>query len=63
MVEKMDNKSKEISITQKDLPLHCPLPQHTLWNAHPRVFIPIEDSEDGKALCPYCGTQYQLIKE
>ena len=29
-----------------------------LWNAHPRVFLPIEKT--GEALCPYCGTQYTL---
>jgi uncharacterized Zn-finger protein len=27
-----------------------------LWNAHPRVFLPIEKT--GEALCPYCGTRY-----
>jgi uncharacterized Zn-finger protein len=29
-----------------------------LWNSHPRVFLPISD--DGEALCPYCGTRYVL---
>jgi uncharacterized Zn-finger protein len=29
-----------------------------LWNAHPRVFLPIETT--GEALCPYCGTRYRL---
>jgi uncharacterized Zn-finger protein len=29
-----------------------------LWNAHPRVFLPIEKT--GEALCPYCGTKYTL---
>ena len=29
-----------------------------LWNAHPRVFMPIEKT--GEALCPYCGTKYTL---
>jgi uncharacterized Zn-finger protein len=29
-----------------------------LWNAHPRVFLPIEKT--GAALCPYCGTLYTL---
>ncbi len=32
-----------------------------LWNAHPRVFLPIE--ETGTALCPYCGTRYTLKGE
>ena len=43
-------------MTEKDLPLHCPMPSMTLWDSHPRVFLPIE--EKGEALCPYCGTLY-----
>lgn len=49
---------KERIITQKDLPLSCPMEDMTLWNAHPRVFLPIE--ETGKFTCPYCGTRYIL---
>ncbi len=45
-------------VTAKDLPLHCPMPGSTLWNSHPRVFLPIK--EEGKATCPYCGAQYVL---
>ena len=53
-----DNKSRHIEITAADLPLHCPTPSMLLWNAHPRVFMPIEQT--GEALCPYCGTKYTL---
>lgn len=52
------NKERQIEITAADLPLHCPTPSQLLWNAHPRVFLPIGDS--GEALCPYCGTRYIL---
>jgi uncharacterized Zn-finger protein len=52
------NKARLIEVTAKDLPLHCPMPSQQLWNAHPRVFLPIE--ETGEALCPYCGTLYKL---
>lgn len=45
-------------ISRADLPLHCPMPDSTLWNSHPRVFLPIE--ETGKAKCPYCGAEYTL---
>ena len=45
-------------ITGKDLPLHCPLPEMSLWNSHPRVFLPIEQT--GKAKCPYCGADFIL---
>jgi uncharacterized Zn-finger protein len=42
----------------EDLPLHCPLPEMSLWNSHPRVFLPIE--ETGRAKCPYCGADFVL---
>lgn len=54
----IDNKQRRIGITTEDLPLHCPTPSMRLWNSHPRVFLPIEDT--GEALCPYCGTLYAL---
>ncbi|MDF2690539.1 MAG: hypothetical protein K0S29_394 [Gammaproteobacteria bacterium] len=50
--------SEEHVITKADLPLCCPTPEMTLWNAHPRVFLPIERT--GKAVCPYCSTRYVL---
>lgn len=43
-------------ISDEDLPLSCPLPSESLWNAHPRVFLTLD--EQGKAVCPYCGTTY-----
>ena len=50
--------SREIEVTEKDLPLHCPMPGQSVWNAHPRVFLPVE--QKGEARCPYCGTLYRL---
>ena len=47
-----------VEIAAADLPLHCPTPAQQLWNTHPRVFLPIEQT--GEALCPYCGTRYVL---
>jgi uncharacterized Zn-finger protein len=46
-------------VTYKDLPLHCPTPDMSVWNSHPRVYLPIE--ETGRAKCPYCGAEYTLI--
>lgn len=57
-MEKTENRLREIEVTSKDLPLHCPMPSMLLWNAHPRVVLPIEQT--GEALCPYCGTRYRL---
>ena len=52
------NASRSVEVGEADLPLHCPMPSMVLWNAHPRVFLPIEKT--GAALCPYCGTRYTL---
>ena len=43
------------------LPIHCPMPGSSLWNSHPRVYIPVE--ETGSAKCPYCGCEYILKDE
>ena len=50
--------SRRIEIDHDDLPLHCPMEGMSLWNSHPRVYLPIE--ETGQELCPYCGTLYVL---
>ncbi len=54
----MSRAPREIEITAKDLPLHCPTGETALWCSHPRVFLDI--SPDRPALCPYCGTKYRL---
>lgn len=51
-------KQNHVDITAADLPLHCPMPNTSLWNAHPRVFIPV--GKLGEARCPYCSTLYIL---
>ena len=50
--------TKEIEVTAKDLPLHCPTDAVAAWSSHPRVFLDIE--ETGQVACPYCGTRYRL---
>lgn len=54
------NDQKVYEVTENDLPLHCPMPNMSLWNSHPRVFLPIEQATEGKVKCPYCGTDYVL---
>ena len=49
----------KVTVTMRDLPLHCPLKNAPLWSQHPRVFLDIEDS--GEILCPYCSTLYVLV--
>jgi uncharacterized Zn-finger protein len=52
------NADKRYEVNARDLPLHCPLPAMSLWNSHPRVYLPIEAT--GRARCPYCGADFVL---
>jgi uncharacterized Zn-finger protein len=58
---KAPNAEKLYRVSRKDLPLHCPLPESYLWNSHPKVYLPIE--ETGEAKCPYCSASYELVDE
>jgi len=49
---------KEVEITAKDLPLHCPTKEVAQWASHPRVFLDI--TKTGEVTCPYCGTKYKM---
>ena len=48
-------------VTTADLPLSCPMPAMYLWNSHPKVYLPIE--ETGSAMCPYCSASFQLNRD
>jgi uncharacterized Zn-finger protein len=52
------NTQTRVEVSRAELPLSCPQPNQKIWNAHPRVYLPIEDS--GEATCPYCGTHFVL---
>ena len=52
------NAQNRYEITVADLPLHCPMDGMSLWNSHPRVYLPIDKS--GQERCPYCGAVYVL---
>lgn len=49
------------TITSSDLPLSCPTKEMRLWDGHPRVYLPIE--ETGRVICPYCDAEYILKNE
>ena len=49
---------KQYTVMKADLPLSCPTQAMILWNAHPCVYLPIE--ETGQAICPYCGSHFIL---
>ena len=48
--------TRQVDVTEKDVPLHCPKPGTPLWALHPRVLLDV--AKEGEALCPYCGTRY-----
>jgi len=48
-------------VKASDLPLSCPTDEMALWNAHPKVYLPIEKT--GEETCPYCGAKFVLIND
>ncbi len=52
------NAQNQYQVTSKDTPLTCPMLGMALWNSHPKVYLPIE--ETGQAKCPYCGAEYTM---
>ena len=54
------NAKNRYEVTRDDLPLSCPMPGMSLWNSHPKVYLPIEKT--GEAKCPYCGADYSLVE-
>ena len=53
------NASNHYDVTRADLPLSCPMPEMQLWDSHPKVYIPVE--ETGEGMCPYCSATYKLV--
>jgi len=53
------NAAQQYQVSRSDLPVHCPMDNMTLWNSHPKVYLPIEE-QGGEAKCPYCGAVYRL---
>jgi uncharacterized Zn-finger protein len=43
---------------QGERAVFCPNPKMPLWSTHPRVFIDVVTSGEGR--CAYCGTLYRL---
>ena len=45
-------------VSRRDLPLSCPTKDMRVWDAHPRVYLPI--AETGQVVCPYCSAEFVL---
>jgi len=54
------NARDHYEVGEADLPLSCPMSGMSLWNSHPRVFLPVEQT--GQAMCPYCGASFTLAR-
>ena len=54
------NARNRYEVTVADLPLSCPMPSMSLWNSHPRVYLPVEVT--GWAKCPYCSAEFVLTR-
>lgn len=54
------NAENRYEVTHADLPLSCPMPSMSLWNSHPRVYMPIVE-QGGHAQCPYCSARFDLV--
>lgn len=60
----MSDTSRIIQLHADDLDrngdTHCPNPKADMktWNTHPKVFIAF--SPEGRGVCPYCGTIYEI---
>lgn len=52
---------KRYNVTEKDLPLSCPMETMQVWNAHPKVYLPIEAT--GHVVCPYCSAEFFLERK
>jgi len=57
-----NDKQAVVEVLAKDLQgpgvVACPNPKMALWRAHPKVYIDVAGSGEGR--CPYCGTVYRL---
>ena len=54
------NAKTAIEVKADGLPIHCPVSGSSLWNSHPRVYIPVKEN-GGESKCPYCGTIFKLL--
>ncbi|MDZ7591540.1 MAG: zinc-finger domain-containing protein [Rubrivivax sp.] len=58
----MDQPKAVVELAATDLVgpgvVFCPNPRMALWSNHPKVFIDVATTGEGR--CPYCGTVYRL---
>ncbi len=47
-------------IKKAELPVCCPTKKMPLWSAHPRVYLPLDETQR-EAVCPYCDNRFILV--
>lgn len=58
--EAQANTVRRYEVRAHELPLSCPMTHMRVWDSHPKVYLPIEQS--GHEVCPYCSTEYVLVE-
>ncbi len=48
-------------VKTSELPLYCPTGADISATLHPKVYLKFDASN--QAICPYCGTRYELTKD
>lgn len=62
MSQQESNKEQQsVKVKRSELPAYCPTEAMGLWNSHPRVYIPLDETPE--AFCPYCGTRFELVED
>jgi uncharacterized Zn-finger protein len=49
---------RRYEVTTADLPVSCPPRSMRVWDAHPRVYLALD--ETGQTVCPYCEALFVL---
>lgn len=53
--------TKRYYVTENTMPVVCPPRDERVWDAHPRVYLNL--NEQGEVACPYCGTEFILQEQ
>lgn len=56
-------KKRIIEITEKDLPVYCPIDDKNIWQFHPKIYLNCNDKKNNKIRCPYCNTEFRIISK
>lgn len=58
--KRTEGETKEFHVKHSDLPVCCPPQNDSIWNAHPRVYLVLNEAHR-EANCPYCDAKFILV--